>query len=81
MHLHYFSSKITSWNYAIWKCTGLETFLSRLSSVSLDPYQLILSRTFLDSAGNDSMHDIWWTGPIFSDDLGCSNITLLLLLR
>ena len=69
MHLHYFSSKITSWNYAIWKCTGLETFLSRLSSVSLDPYQLILSRTFLDSAGNDSMHDIWRTGPIFSDDL------------
>ena len=42
---------------------------SWLSSVSLDPYQLILSRTFLDSAGNDSMHDIWRTGPIFSDDL------------
>ena len=67
MHLHYFSSKITSWNYAIWKCTGLLDI--SLLSVSLDPYQLILSRTFLDSAGNDSMHDIWRTGPIFSDDL------------
>ena len=61
------SSKITSWNYAIWKCTGLLDI--SLLSVSLDPYQLILSRTFLDSAGNDSMHDIWRTGPIFSDDL------------